>query len=118
MGGGEYGVKIVTNTRGKLRRVHWNRLLFKAGSFNKLKVRESGWRVRTKERMREIEQDKAEAKFVMELKQTKKELVVTLAGYCVHSTVVPAIVPKNIFAPSEEIDGKELLFSNGGGCYK
>jgi hypothetical protein len=33
----------------------------------------------------------------------------------VHSTVVPAIVPKTFFAPSEEIDGKELLLSNGGG---
>ncbi len=44
--------------------------------------------------------------------------MVTLAGYCVHSTVVPAIVPKLFFAPSEEIDGKELLFSNGGGCYE
>jgi hypothetical protein len=43
--------------------------------------------------------------------------MVTLAGYCVHSTVVPAIVPKTFFAPSEEIHGKELLLSNGGGCY-
>ncbi len=40
--------------------------------------------------------------------------MVTLAGYCVHSTVVPAIVPKIIFAPSEEIHVKELLLSNGG----
>jgi hypothetical protein len=46
-----------------------------------------------------------------------EEQMVTLAGYCVHSTVIPAIVPKTIFATSEEIDGKELLFSNGGGCY-
>jgi hypothetical protein len=44
--------------------------------------------------------------------------LVTLAGYCVHSTVVPAIVPKIFLAPSEEIHGKELLFSNDGGCYK
>jgi hypothetical protein len=43
-------------------------------------------------------------------------ILVTLAGYCVHSTVVPAIVPKVVFAPSEEIHGKELLFSNGGGA--
>jgi hypothetical protein len=43
--------------------------------------------------------------------------LVTLAGYCVHSTVVPAIVPKIYFAPSEEIHGKELLVCNGGGCY-
>ncbi len=66
-------MKMVTNTRGKLRRVKWNRL-FKDGSFNKLKVRESGVRVRTMERMREIKQDKAEAKFERELRQTKKEL--------------------------------------------
>ena len=45
-------------------------------------------------------------------------LLVTLAGYCVHSTVVPVIVPKIFFAPSEEIDGKELLLSNAEGCYK
>ncbi len=45
-------------------------------------------------------------------------MMVTLAGYCVHSTLVPAIVPKFFLAPTEEIDGKELLFSNGGGCYK
>ncbi len=29
--------------------------------------------------------------------------VVTLAGYCVHSTVVPAIVPIFFFAPTEKI---------------
>jgi hypothetical protein len=58
-GGGEYGVKMVTNIRDKLRRVQWNRL-FKDGKFNKLKVRESGGRVRTMERMRRvIEQVKA-----------------------------------------------------------
>jgi hypothetical protein len=50
------------------------------------------------------------------LNQANRSLV-TLAGYCVHSTVVPAIVPKNVFAPSEEIHVKELLLSNGGGCY-
>jgi hypothetical protein len=44
--------------------------------------------------------------------------MVTLAGYCVliHSTVVPAIVPKTNFAPSEKIQVKELLLSNGRGC--
>ena len=30
-------------------------------------------------------------------------LLVTLAGYCVHSTVVPAIVPILFFAPTEKI---------------
>ena len=29
--------------------------------------------------------------------------MVTLAGYCVHSTVVPAIVPIFFFAPTEKI---------------
>ncbi len=33
-GGGEYVVKMVSNTRGKLRRVRWNRL-YKDASFNK-----------------------------------------------------------------------------------
>ena len=33
----------------------------------------------------------------------KCTFVVTLAGYCVHSTVVPAIVPIFFFAPTEEI---------------
>jgi hypothetical protein len=44
--------------------------------------------------------------------------MVTLAGYCVHSTVVPAIVPKTNFAPSEEIHMKELSFSIGEKCYE
>jgi hypothetical protein len=50
--------------------------------------------------------------------QKGDHMMVTLAGYCIHSTVVPAIVPKYFLAPTEEIHGKELLFSNGGGCYK
>ncbi len=50
--------------------------------------------------------------------KTNVNFMVTLAGYCIHSTVVPAIVPKYFLPPSEEIHGKELLFSNGGGCYK
>jgi hypothetical protein len=44
-------------------------------------------------------------------------VLVTLAGYCVHSTVVPAIVPKTFFAPSEEIHGKELSVFIDWGCY-
>ena len=42
-GGGFYGIKMVANTRGKLRRVEWQRL-FSEGSFNfnKLKLSESG----------------------------------------------------------------------------
>jgi hypothetical protein len=49
-------------------------------------------------------------------------LMATLARYFVHSTVVPAIVSKLFFAPSEgediiNVNVKELLLSNGGGCY-
>ena len=40
---------------------------------------------------------------------------VTLAGYCSHSTLVPAIVPKTFFAPSEKIHMKKLFLSNGRG---
>ncbi len=42
--------------------------------------------------------------------------MVTLAGYCVHSTVVPAIVPILFFAPTEEIVWKEKVLSNGRRC--
>jgi hypothetical protein len=45
-GGGEYGMKMVSNTRGKFRRVQWKHL-FRDGSFNKLQIRGSGARVRT-----------------------------------------------------------------------
>jgi hypothetical protein len=48
--------------------------LFKDGSFNKLKLSARGGRVRTSERMREIEQDKAEAKLGGELRETQREL--------------------------------------------
>ncbi len=40
-GEGVYGIKMVTNTRGELRRVEWQRL-FSDGSFNKLKLSERG----------------------------------------------------------------------------
>ncbi len=33
-----------------------------------------------------------------------EDLLVTLAGYCVHSTVVPAIVPIFFSPPTEQID--------------
>ncbi len=42
--------------------------------------------------------------------------MVTLAGYCVHSTLVPAIVPFFFFAPSEKIHMKKSFLSNGRGC--
>ncbi len=67
-GGGEYGIKMVSNTKGKLRRVQWKHL-FRDGSFNKLQISGRGARVRTTERMREIEQGKAEAKFAGKLKE-------------------------------------------------
>jgi hypothetical protein len=73
-GGGEYGIKMVSNTRGKLRRVQWKHL-FKDGSFNKLQIRGSGGRVRTTERMREIEQGKAESKFAGKVKKKEVDLI-------------------------------------------
>ena len=66
-GGGEYGIQMVGNTRGKLRQVQW-RQMYKDGTFNKWRSSETGKRVRTKERMREIEEAKAEAKFAGEVK--------------------------------------------------
>ncbi len=41
--------------------------------------------------------------------------LVTLAGYYIHSTLVPVIVPKCFFPPSEEIDVKDSFLSNGRG---
>ncbi len=59
-------------------------------------------------------QEKAQGKAKKGTKAPKKRqkgrqekaqgLVATLAGYCVHSTLVPAIVPIFFFAPTEEID--------------
>jgi hypothetical protein len=43
------------------------------------------------------------------------DLMVTLAGYYIHSTLVPVIVPKCFFPPSEEIDVKDSFLSNGRG---
>ena len=43
--------------------------------------------------------------------------VVTLAGYCVHSTLVPAIVPILFFPPTEQIDYKGKFSSNGRRCF-
>ena len=42
--------------------------------------------------------------------------MVTLAGYCVHSTLVPAIVPILFFPPTEQIDYKGKFSSNGRRC--
>ncbi len=72
-GGGEYGIKMVANTRGKLRRVHWKQQ-YKDGSFNKLKTREGGARGRTTDRIRDTELGKAEAKFAGKLKEQAAEL--------------------------------------------
>ncbi len=73
-GEGEYAIKMVGNTRGKLRRVQW-RQLFKDRSFNKLQMRVGGPRERGIERMREIEeQGKAEAKFAGKVKEEEREV--------------------------------------------
>jgi chromosome segregation ATPase len=70
---GEYGIKMVGNTRGKLRKVQWKQL-FKDGSFNKLQMRGGGPRERGIERLREIEQGKAEAKYDGKVKEIEREL--------------------------------------------
>jgi hypothetical protein len=70
-GEGEYGIKMVGNTRGKLRRVKWQHL-FKDGSFNNFKRRESGARVRTRERLREIEVAKVQETLQDEIKAKDK----------------------------------------------
>ena len=64
---------MVTNTRGKLRRVQWKQL-YKDGSFNKLQIGAVGARVRTTERMRKNEREKAEAKFAGKVKEKEQEL--------------------------------------------
>ncbi len=64
---------MVGNTRGKLRRVQWQHL-FKDGSFNKFKRRESRTRVRTRERLREIEVAKVQETFQDEIKAKDKYL--------------------------------------------
>ena len=72
-GGGKYAIKMVGSGRGKYRQVNW-RQIYKDGSFNKNLAEVKGKRVRSSERMREIEQDKAEAKFERELRQTRQEV--------------------------------------------
>jgi hypothetical protein len=72
-GEGEYGIKIVRNSRGKLRRVKWQHL-FKDGIFDKFKRRESGARVRTRERLRAIEVAKVQETLQDEVKAKDKEL--------------------------------------------
>ncbi len=72
-GGGEYGIKMVGSNRGKFRRVHWKQI-FKDGSFNKSQMREGGARVRTTERMRKMEEGKAEANFAGKAKEKEQEL--------------------------------------------
>ncbi len=71
-GGGTYGIQMVGNTRGKLRQVQW-RQMYKDGTFNKGRSSETGKRVRTKERIRKIEEAKAEAKFAGEVKVKKEK---------------------------------------------
>jgi hypothetical protein len=72
-GGGFYGIKMVGNTRGKVRRVQWTQL-YKDGSFNTNKSMTREGRVQTSARMRELARGEAEAKFGDELRQTRREL--------------------------------------------
>ena len=72
-GGGEYGIKMVGSSRGKFRRVHWAQI-YKDGSFNKSQMGRGGARVRTTERMRKIEEGKAEAKFAGKVKEKEEQL--------------------------------------------
>jgi hypothetical protein len=72
-GGGEYGIKMVGSSRGKFRRVHWAQI-YKDGSFNKSQMGRGGARVRTTERMRKIEEGKAEAKFAGKVKEKDEQL--------------------------------------------
>jgi hypothetical protein len=72
-GGGEYGIKMVGSSRGKFRRVHWAQI-YKDGSFNKSQMVKGGARVRTTERLRKIEEGKAEAKFAGKVKEKDQQL--------------------------------------------
>jgi hypothetical protein len=72
-GGGKYAMKMVGSGRGKYRQVEL-RQIYKDGSFNKNVAEGEGKRVRTSERMREIEQDKAEAKYGGELRERQWKL--------------------------------------------
>jgi DNA repair exonuclease SbcCD ATPase subunit len=72
-GGGFYGIQMVGNTRGKVRRVQWTQL-YKDGSFNTKKCMTRGGRVKTSARMRELARGEAEAKFGDDLRQTRREL--------------------------------------------
>ena len=77
-GGGEYGIKMVGSSRGKFRRVHWAQI-YKDGSFNKSQMGRGGARVRTTERMRKIEEGKAEAKFAGKVKEKDEQLKIAEA---------------------------------------
>ena len=72
-GGGKYAIKMVGSGRRKYRQVEC-RQIYKDGSFNKNVAEGEGKRVRTSERMREIEQDKAEAKYEGELRERQWKL--------------------------------------------
>ena len=72
-GNGVYAIKMVGSCRGKFRKVGW-RSLFKDGSFNKKGVRGDGARVRGETRRKEMAKEEAEAKFGVELKDTRRHL--------------------------------------------
>ena len=72
-GNGVYAIKMVGSCRGKFRKVGW-RSLFKDGSFNKKGAKGDGARVRGETRLKEMAKVEAEAKFGVELKETRRYL--------------------------------------------
>jgi gas vesicle protein len=72
-GNGLYSIKMVGSNRGKFRVVGWKNL-FKEGSFSKNVCRTDSVRVRAESRLKEKANAQAEARFGVELRQTKREL--------------------------------------------
>jgi hypothetical protein len=74
-GNGLYSIKMVGSNRGKFRVVGWKNL-FKEGSFTKNVCRTDSVRVRSESRLKEKANVEAEARFGVELRQTKRELAI------------------------------------------
>ena len=74
-GNGLYSIKMVGSNRGKFRVVGWKNL-FKEGSFTKNVCRTDSVRVRSESRLKEKANAEAEARFGVELRQTKRELAI------------------------------------------
>ena len=56
-------------------------------------------------RFADLSEKEPRQRFAILIAEKQRQLV-TLAGYCVHSTLVPAIVPILFFPPTEQIDYK------------